>query len=58
MPRIQMTPVVRLTLCGLCVYVFTLLGLIGLKFVREFSAAQQREQPPAAQAAEPPAPQP
>jgi hypothetical protein len=38
MPRIQMTPLVRITLSGLAVYVVLLLGLIGLKFVRDFAA--------------------
>jgi hypothetical protein len=43
MPRIQMTPMVRLALYGLRIYLIVLLLLIGLKFVRDFSAA-----PPAA----------
>lgn len=38
MPRIQMTPLVRITLSGLAVYVIVLLSLIGVKFVRDFSA--------------------
>ena len=43
MPRIQMTPMVRLALYGLRIYLIVLMLLIGLKFVRDFSAA-----PPAA----------
>ena len=38
MPRIQMTPLVRITLSGLAVYVVVLLSLIGVKFVRDFAA--------------------
>ncbi len=37
MPRIQMTPLVRITLSGLAVYVLVLLSLIGVKFVRDFA---------------------
>ena len=43
MPRIQMTPLVRFALYGLRIYLIVLMLLIGLKFVRDFSAA-----PPAA----------
>ena len=45
MPRIQMTPMVRFALYGLRIYLIVLMLLIGLKFVRDFSAA-----PPAAAA--------
>ena len=48
MPRIQMTRTVRLTLIGLFVYVVVILTLIGVKFVRDFSA--EKNAPPAAAA--------
>jgi hypothetical protein len=37
MPRIQMTPMVRLALYGLRIYLIVLMLLIGLKFVRDFA---------------------
>lgn len=39
MPRIQMTPMVRLALYGLRIYLIVLMLLIGIKFVRDFTAA-------------------
>ena len=45
MPRIQMTPLVRITLGGLAVYVLVLLSLIGVKFVRDFAALREAAVP-------------
>jgi hypothetical protein len=45
MPRIEMTPTVRIALFGLRVYLIVLLGLIALKFIREFSGAGERAAP-------------
>ena len=45
MPHLHMTPVVRLTLSGLFVYVVLMLGLIGVKFVRDFTAASSSAPP-------------
>jgi hypothetical protein len=54
MPRIQMTPLVRITLSSLCVYVIVLLALIGVKFMRDF-AALRAAAPAAVESPEPPA---
>lgn len=48
MPRIQMTRTVRIALWSLRVYLLILMLLIGLKFVRDFSAAPTSP-PPAAE---------
>ena len=34
MPRMKMTPMVRLTLYGLCLYLAVMLTLIGISFTR------------------------
>jgi hypothetical protein len=48
MPRIEMTPTVRIALFLLRIYLIVLLGLIGLKFVRTFTNSSPRPEAPAA----------
>jgi len=43
MPRIHTTPMVRIALWALRVYLLILLSLIGLKFVRVFSSSHKQE---------------
>ncbi|HEV2211291.1 MAG TPA: hypothetical protein VG167_21210 [Verrucomicrobiae bacterium] len=45
MPRIKTTPMVRIALWALRVYLLILLALIGLKFVRVFSHSRNPSQP-------------
>jgi len=42
MPRIKTTPMVRIALWALRIYLLILLSLIGLKFVRVFSGSQNQ----------------
>jgi hypothetical protein len=42
MPRIKTTPMVRVALWALRIYLLVLLALIGLKFARVFSGSQKR----------------
>jgi len=46
MPRIKTTPTVRVALWALRIYLLILLSLIGLKFVRVFSAPQKQDRSP------------
>jgi hypothetical protein len=48
MPRIKTTPMVRVALWALRIYLLILLSLIGLKFTRVFSSSGKNEKPPAA----------
>ena len=41
MPRIKTTPMVRLALWALRIYLLVLLSLIGLKFARMYSQSKQ-----------------
>ena len=50
MPRVQMTPMVKIALYGLRVYLIVLLTLIAIKFFRVF--AQTGKEPAAAPAAQ------
>jgi hypothetical protein len=50
MPRIAMTPRVRLALWALRLYLLVLLALIGLKFVKSFSEPKSVPGPAAAPA--------
>lgn len=43
MPRIKTTPMVRVALWALRIYLLILLCLIGLKFARVFSGAQKQD---------------
>jgi hypothetical protein len=43
MPRIHTTPMVRIALWALRVYLLILLSLIGLKFVRVFSGSHAQD---------------
>jgi hypothetical protein len=43
MPRIKTTPMVRIGLWALRVYLLILLSLIGLKFARVFSGSQTHD---------------
>ncbi|HEV2248573.1 MAG TPA: hypothetical protein VGW37_18135 [Terriglobia bacterium] len=45
MPRIKTTPMVRIALWALRVYLLILLALIGLKFARVFSHSSNPNQP-------------
>jgi len=50
MPRIEMTPTVRIALLGLRVYLVVIMALILLKFFRDFALLPARTQsPPAVQ---------
>ena len=51
MPRIHTTPMVRIALWALRVYLLILLSLIGLKFVRVFTS--RRARPPAPRRSKP-----
>ena len=42
MPRIHTTPMVRIALWALRIYLLILLSLIGLKFVRVFSGSHKQ----------------
>jgi hypothetical protein len=42
MPRIKTTPMVRIALWALRIYLLILLSLIGLKFARVFSGSQKQ----------------
>jgi len=59
MPRIKTTPMVRIALWALRIYLLVLLSLIGLKFARVFSGSQKQNSstigPQAAQTNLPPA---
>ncbi len=50
MPRIKTTPMVRIALWALRIYLLVLLTLIGLKFARVFSHSGEPETPSAAAA--------
>ena len=57
MPRIKTTPMVRIALWALRVYLLILLSLIGLKFARVFSGSHKQEgSAPGAQAVQTNAP--
>ncbi len=43
MPRIHTTPMVRIALWALRIYLLILLSLIGLKFVRVFSGSHTQD---------------
>jgi hypothetical protein len=43
MPRIKMTPMVRIALWALRVYLLVLLTLIAIKFLRVFSSTTDRQ---------------
>lgn len=43
MPRIHTTPMVRIALWALRIYLLILLSLIGLKFARVFSSSHKQE---------------
>ena len=43
MPRIKTTPMVRIALWALRIYLLILLSLIGLKFARVFSGSQKQD---------------
>jgi hypothetical protein len=43
MPRIKTTPMVRVALWALRIYLLILLSLIGLKFARVFSGSQKQD---------------
>jgi hypothetical protein len=43
MPRIKTTPMVRIALWALRVYLLILLSLIGFKFARAFSSSQKQD---------------
>jgi hypothetical protein len=45
MPRIHTTPMVRIALWALRIYLLILLSLIGLKFARVFSNSHKQEGP-------------
>ena len=45
MPRIKTTPMVKIALWALRIYLLILLSLIGLKFTRVFSGSS-KDQPP------------
>jgi hypothetical protein len=45
MPRIKMTPTVRIALWALRVYLLVLLTLIAIKFVRVFASTTDRRSP-------------
>ena len=45
MPRVKTTPMVRIALWALRVYLLILLALIGLKFARVFSHSSNPSQP-------------
>ena len=45
MPRIKTTPMVRIALWALRIYLLILLSLIGLKFVRVFSGSKKPDSP-------------
>ena len=45
MPRIHTTPMVRIALWALRIYLLILLSLIGLKFVRVFAGSHKPEGP-------------
>ncbi len=47
MPYIKTTPMVRIALWALRVYLLVLLGLIGLKFTRMYSQSKKADQPAA-----------
>jgi hypothetical protein len=47
MPRIKTTPMVRVALWALRIYLLILLSLIGLKFARVFSHSGDEQKPPA-----------
>ncbi len=51
MPRIKTTPMVRIALWALRVYLLILLSLIGLKFTRMYSQSKQEGKAVAAPAA-------
>ena len=51
MPRIKLTPTVKIALWALRVYLLVLITLIAIKFVRVFSAATDRQTPPATHSA-------
>ena len=55
MPRVQMTPMVKVALYGLRIYLLVLLTLIAIKFYRVFSSsdAQAEKQTPPTAKAEP-----
>jgi hypothetical protein len=48
MPRIKTTPMVRIALWALRIYLLILLSLIGLKFARVFSGSHEQDGSPAA----------
>ena len=43
MPRIKTTPMVRIALWALRIYLLILLSLIGLKFTRVFSGSRKQD---------------
>ena len=51
MPRINTTPTVKIALWALRIYLLVLLALIGIKFVRVFSAQKANDSAPAVSAA-------
>jgi hypothetical protein len=53
MPRIKTTPMVRVALWGLRIYLLILLSLIALKFARVFSHSGERQKPSATAPAQP-----
>jgi hypothetical protein len=53
MPRIEMTPMVKLALYGLRIYLIVLLSLIGLKFVKTFTGVKNPAPPAKAESVEP-----
>ena len=57
MPRIKTTPMVRVALWALRIYLLVLLSLIGLKFARGFSESKKNPEstpPPVGAAPRPP----
>lgn len=56
MPRIQMTRTARIVLFVLPIYLFVLMLLIGVKFIRDFAAAPASPRPAAEQKAPVPPP--
>jgi cytochrome c-type biogenesis protein CcmH/NrfF len=51
MPRIKMTPTVRVALWALPIYLLVLLTLIAIKFIRVFSSPSDQSSSPPAQSA-------
>jgi len=47
MARIKMTPMVRIALWALRIYLLVLLALIVIKFIRGFSTSDKNAKPPA-----------